>query len=119
MYFNTPWGKPQHTEKLIPGVVHYATAGHGGLHLSASRIDSLPLCIKPENNWLRDMRWWEEDCDASIVRLVFAKEMFKAGVVNAASLQADVDNIKEYQPTLFEDLYVSLKLNDAFDIILA
>lgn len=119
MYWNTPWGKPDGSERMIPGITYYSGQGHGGVHLSKKRIAQLPLCIKPEHSIVRDLRWWEEDSDIYVIYAIFAKELYAAGAINELHIQRAIDGLQFYKPELFEELYVSLKLNDAYDIILA
>jgi hypothetical protein len=68
----TPWGEPQTTEILAPGIVLFTTASHGGIWLSPERNAQVPLKLKRGSfcgNGLAG--WYEEDCDAAIVYQVF------------------------------------------------
>lgn len=72
----TPWGAAQHIEPVIPGVFWVSTAGHGGYYveprLLANRFDAKTLA----ETWggLGQRGWFEEDCDACLVPLAFARE---------------------------------------------
>src|SRR5271165_6274308 len=62
---NSPWGKVDHTEELAPGIWSVSTPGHGGLKLSTQRNGMMPPYMK------RAGGWYEEDCEWSLVALVF------------------------------------------------
>lgn len=68
----TPWGDPQTTEILAPGIVQFTTASHGGIWLSPERNAQVPARLK-RRTFLRNglKGWYEEDCDAEIVFRVF------------------------------------------------
>lgn len=72
----TPWGLVQHTTILAPGIWSVSTESHGGIWLSPERRAALPewaqnapsrYCAKPT--------WWEEDCEAFVLLLVFYDEL--------------------------------------------
>lgn len=71
----TPWGIAQVTEHIAPGITWYETHCHGGFHLSPERNALVPQELK-EETWaqLGLEGWYEEDCDAEIVREVFSAE---------------------------------------------
>lgn len=62
---NTPWGKPQTCTLLAEGIWTISTASHGGLKLDRERNAKIPASAR------RPSGWYEEDCDWSIVALVF------------------------------------------------
>ncbi|MGC9292995.1 MAG: DUF7007 domain-containing protein [Acidobacteriaceae bacterium] len=63
----TPWGKPNSTEVLGPGIVLVDTPSHGGTMVHTSAIHTLPKNILgaaiPFGEWFA----FEEDCAASLV----------------------------------------------------
>lgn len=68
----TPWGKPQTTEILADGIVEFTTASHGGIWLRPERNAQVPMQLKQSSFCQNGLRgWYEEDCDAEIVRQVF------------------------------------------------
>lgn len=67
---HTPWGVAQDTEVLAEGITCYSTASHGGIHLSEDRVSAMPAMLRDIKTWAGG-RWYEEDCDASIVILAF------------------------------------------------
>ena len=68
---NTPWGKPQNVETIAEGINFYSTASHGGYHLSHARMNQVPIYLQ---NTFAGGAWFEEDCDWSIVALVFESD---------------------------------------------
>ena len=99
---STPWGLSQTTRELAPGITLYTTASHGGFYLSPERVALMP---KP----LRDFipfggpqqgpgRWYEEDCDWSVVALAFP-QFFKRDDVAAAEA-----TLKNYKPEIHAEL---------------
>lgn len=59
----TPWGQPQHTKELAPGIWHISTMSHGGIWLSPERRAAMPPDMD-KITWLGSDEWYEEDCDA-------------------------------------------------------
>jgi len=72
----TPWGKSDSKVVLAEGVVSYSTPSHGGIWLSQERIDHLPAGI---DNFVHDLRWWEEDCDWVVPYILFKDDIQKHG----------------------------------------
>ena len=64
---SSPWGRPDETEELAPGIWRVDTASHGGLRLSRQRRAAMPAYLRD----LGEGNWFEEDCAWSIVALVF------------------------------------------------
>jgi hypothetical protein len=98
----TPWGIPDTSEEIAPGIVFYSTPSHGGFWLSPERVAAMP---KP----LRDFvpfgglqagpgRWFEEDCDWSVVALAFP-QFFKPDDIDAA-----LKTLERYRPELFAEV---------------
>jgi hypothetical protein len=73
---NTPWGISDGQQTLAPGIVSYSTPSHGGIWLSAERQAQLPKGI---DNFVHDLRWWEEDCDWTVPYILFADDIRKHG----------------------------------------
>jgi len=71
----TPWGTPQTIKNVASGIIWYDTACHGGYHLSPERNALVPQALK-ESTWCQNgfEGWYEEDCDAEIVRTIFPDE---------------------------------------------
>lgn len=68
----TPWGDPQTTEILAPGIVQFTTASHGGIWLSPERNAQVPRRLKRRTFMRNGLRgWYEEDYDVEIVFGVF------------------------------------------------
>jgi hypothetical protein len=59
------WGAVQDAEELAPGMWQVSTASHGGIKLSRERNADVPKFMRAEGGW------YEEDCQWSIVALVF------------------------------------------------
>lgn len=96
---HTPWGYPDTITEIAPGIVSYSTPSHGGIWLSPERVAEMPPPLQafvpfggPQP---RPGRWFEEDCDWSIVALAFP-QFFSADDQGAALL-----TIQHYKPELF------------------
>lgn len=83
----TPWGHPDSVTELAPGIVSYSTPSHGGIWLSPERVAEMP---KPLREFVPfggpqagPGRWFEEDCDWSVVAAAFP-EYFDAEALDAA-----------------------------------
>jgi hypothetical protein len=68
---NSPWGQVDHTEEFAPGIWRVSTPGHGGFKLSPQRQRMMPDYMK------RPGAWYEEDCEWSLVAVVFRDEFDK------------------------------------------
>lgn len=77
---STPWGAIQSEREEIPGCWWITTAGHGGYWLTADRARKLGECFPR----FRRNRWFEEDCDWSLVVLAFQAEFPKDATVHHA-----------------------------------
>lgn len=75
MLFHTPWGPPQHQEAVAPGVTRVSTAGHGGYHVDASAVGTMPPALAAFHTFAGGDgcggRWFEEDEDWCVVALAF------------------------------------------------
>jgi hypothetical protein len=69
----TPWGAPQTTDEVAPGICFYSTASHGGYHLSPDRFATFRQFF-PDFKLFAGDPWFEEDCDAALVPITFAAE---------------------------------------------
>jgi len=96
---NTPWGFSQSQETLAEGVVSYSTSSHGGIWLSDERVKQLPAGL---DNFLHDLRWWEEDCDWSVPYTYFAHEIEQYGRAYkfAENLAVARETAKRFYPIL-------------------
>lgn len=83
---STPWGPSQHQKQAAPGIVFYSTAGHGGFHLSASRMMEFRQVFPAFQTWASGP-WFEEDADYSMVVLAFAHNVFNDEQVRDAVRQ--------------------------------
>tara|TARA_Y100000310_G_scaffold90657_1_gene87953 strand:- start:1213 stop:1521 length:309 start_codon:yes stop_codon:yes gene_type:complete len=72
---NTPWGRADGQGTLAEGIISYSTPSHGGIWLSTERQAQMP----DTDNFLHDMRWWEEDCDWSVPYVFFAEDIQRYG----------------------------------------
>lgn len=70
----TPWGVAQTVTTLAPGIQSVSTAQHGGIHLDAAHAAQMTAAAVAAS-FLRDARWWEEDCDWTVPYLHFAEEI--------------------------------------------
>ena len=68
----TPWGPSQDARVVAPGITFHSTASHGGYHLSPERYAQMPEGFKET---FAGGPWYEEDCDAAMVILVFEDEL--------------------------------------------
>ena len=66
----TPWGKTQSATEYAEGIVFHETAGHGGFHLSPARMREFRKAL-PDFQTFAGGPWFEEDCDAAVIPVVF------------------------------------------------
>ena len=62
---STPWGGAQSATVYADGIVEYATASHGGFHLSPERNAAVHPMLRSEGGW------YEEDCGWAAVAITF------------------------------------------------
>ncbi|MBV5262618.1 hypothetical protein J3S89_01025, partial [Pinisolibacter sp. B13] len=62
---STPWGGAQSAILYAEGIVEYATASHGGFHLSPERNAAVHPTLRSEGGW------YEEDCGWAAVAITF------------------------------------------------
>ena len=65
---DSPWGPIQMAEDVAPGIARVYTAGHGGFHLSAERMDGMPPALRQTS------AWFEEDNEAALVFQAWPQE---------------------------------------------
>lgn len=88
----TPWGKPQTTKEVAPGIVRFTTASHGGIWLSEERAAQMPAEYR-DTTWTGETQWYEEDCDWARVAVTFPQHFSEKDVKAAEkSLQWQADN---------------------------
>ena len=71
MSTSTPWGAAQTSTSLARGIMSYATAGHGGIHLSPTRNMVVPEYMRSADGW------YEEDCQWAIAATVYPEAFVK------------------------------------------
>lgn len=81
----TPWGATQQATEYAPGIVFHSTAGHGGFHLDAARMRQFRSRL-PSFTTYAGGPWFEEDCDAAVVVVVFP-EAFDDDAVRSCTEQ--------------------------------
>jgi hypothetical protein len=95
----TPWGPSRFATAYAPGIVFHSTDEHGGFHLTADRIAEMPDALQqfvpfggPQHG---PGRWFEEDCDWSVVALAFPH------LFSADSLKAAHATLQGYRPEVY------------------
>ncbi len=69
----TPWGHPDQSKELAPGIWSVSTASHGGIYLSPQRLGFMPA-IFVNAGFIKantEAGWFEEDCDWAMVALIY------------------------------------------------
>jgi hypothetical protein len=95
---NTPWGQSDGQETLAEGIISYSTPSHGGIWLSAKRQSQLPPGI---DNFLHDLRWWEEDCDWVVPYIIFKDDIERHGCYKfIENLSVAYGIAKKYHPDI-------------------
>lgn len=87
---HTPWGPSQYTDPLADGITVVSTASHGGIRLSDSRNQQVPVPLRIDSGW------YEEDCEANLAIVAFP-DVFSAEQVASAR-----DQVREWFPDRFE-----------------
>lgn len=73
----TPWGRSDHQEMVVPGVTAVSTPSHGGFKLSPAREADLDARLREHGLTAERARmgyepgWYEEDCSALAVMFAF------------------------------------------------
>lgn len=97
----TPWGKPDTVTKIAPGLTFYSTPSHGGYWLSPERVAEMPAPLRDFEPWGAfhgPGRFYEEDCDWSVVCLAFP-QYFPPDAITAA-----LTTLQHYKAELFADV---------------
>ena len=79
MATSTPWGLSQQSNQIARGIVNYSTAGHGGIHLTRSRVASMPAALqlylqKTGGITSKGDAWLEEDEQWAFACIAFPSE---------------------------------------------
>ena len=75
---NSPWGRVQKQQEILPGIIVVHTAGHGGIWLSPERQAQLPAwALEISSSYCPKPMWWEEDCESQVIMYVFFEEIEK------------------------------------------
>lgn len=83
----TPWGVPDLCQVFLPGICLYHTPGHGGFHLSSTRMAQLPKALSSFPTFNGHVGWFEEDCDWCYAVLGFPR-VFSDRLLDSAFKQA-------------------------------
>ena len=62
---STPWGRAYDSYEFAPGILFYATGGHGGFHLSKGRQAEISPALRVDGGW------YEEDVEYARVVVGF------------------------------------------------
>ncbi len=97
----TPWGESDSQQTLAPGIVSYSTPSHGGIRLSPERQSQLPDGI---DNFVHDLRWWEEDCDWAVPYVLFSEDVRAHGTAYKfnENLAAALVTVKRFHPEILK-----------------
>jgi hypothetical protein len=88
----SPWGTVQDVENLGDGLQFVSTASHGGVWVPSERVRDMPRELKLIATYVERSvgfvagvggRWYEEDCDYSLVVLSFP-ELFQESMIAGA-----------------------------------
>lgn len=84
----SPWGPIQHCTEIREGIWRVHTASHGGIWLSPERLSEFTSYLGYEYpTFCGSPSWFEEDCDACLIPIVFAHDDFETAVRFLRSLQ--------------------------------
>lgn len=94
----TPWGEAQTVREIAPGITHFTTASHGGVHLTAERHATVKAMFPAFTPFLGEGdgtgpgggSWYEEDCDQTLIYVVFP-QFFSAEFVKMATSIVEKD----------------------------
>ena len=106
----TPWGPAQTSKEIASGIVRHDTASHGGYYVSPERVAEMPKPLRDFKPWAGS-NWYEEDCDWCIVALAFP-QFFPADSIPAA-----LATLKNYEPTLFDEVSAIIAGREAARIV--
>lgn len=94
---SSPWGRPDETEELAPGIWRVDTPSHGGIRVSRQRKAAMPEYIRAQ----ADGNWFEEDCAWCLVALCFP-EAFPQTYAGGNVLTAAMDTCINWYPDEYE-----------------
>src|ERR1043165_8377945 len=90
----TPWGQPDTTREVAPGICFYSPPRRGGYYLTPDRSQTFRAFF-PDFRLFAGDPWFEEDCDAALVILTFATEFSDQDVFLAEqSIRACVQHLR-------------------------
>lgn len=87
---HSPWGPIQQVYPLLDGVTMVSTARHGGMHLSARRLATMPESMRSEDGW------YEEDYEVAMPLFCFHHEFVKLSGVNISPRDQLAQDIKRW-----------------------
>jgi hypothetical protein len=67
MPITTPWGPVESSHCITPGITFYEAPGHGGIKLTPRMNAAMPAMFR------QDSGWYEEDCEAAKVMIVYSR----------------------------------------------
>lgn len=91
----TPWGRAIWVKELAPGLWNVATPSHGGIWVSPERCAAMPAELARVQTFVERSigyvgcsthggRWYEEDCDVSLVACAWP-ECFRRDYLNVVA----------------------------------
>lgn len=104
---NTPWGISDFQRKVANGIICYGTPSHGGYHLSETRLSELETIDSDLLKTFTGRGWYEEDCDWSIIRYMYAG-YFKACNWSYSTLTDAIETIKHWKPEIYAKIQAGL-----------
>jgi hypothetical protein len=54
----TPWGWPDHSVRYAEGIASYSTPSHGGFHVDAERLATMPAALRNGDGWYEEDGEW-------------------------------------------------------------
>lgn len=100
---STPWGQSQQSTQIARGIVRYSTAGHGGVHLTRSRVECMPSALQHHLKRMgaitnKGDAWLEEDLEWAFAVLAFPS-VYETDTVEVAE-----KTLRDWFPNAWEDL---------------
>lgn len=99
---SSPWGPVQQATEVTPGIEFVSTASHGGYRLDSSHLAEFERRVPGWASTYSSRGWFEEDCDACAVPLVFPHAFGQREVDMALKLVLNEQGDNGYKP--FESL---------------
>lgn len=94
----SPWGTPDDTHEIAPGLWSVGTPSHGGFLISAERRAAMPAHLRDVPTFAGGNAY-EEDCDVALVIVAFPENFTQHHVENA---QAVILSYRDKQPDNWE-----------------